>query len=256
MWDFMLEYSFDSFRLKMYNDIKKTYQYAQLNKNIILIYCNNIEISISIEDAYEEYKLCENYNIILDIFLKNIGNYLNQYKFNLNYNKVYPIIKSENFGKDEEYNFLRENYLLDLDILYVQDMDETFRFLSVDDIDDFTYLKKRAFENLNKIRNIIVKLDEDLEIYSFNYLTDYSSSFFLLEEVRNQIIKKLGKKFLVAFSSSTSLIVAKDYPEYIDILKSLIDVDTDPHKVSEHIYKYNNGTMTFAETKNILKIIK
>jgi uncharacterized protein YtpQ (UPF0354 family) len=167
---------------------------------------------------------------------------LNQYKFKIDYNNVYPLLKSRDFGKGEkDLGFYREHAFADVDTLYVTDEGELFRFLLYSDDVDFELVKKSAWENLNKMRNPLVKLDKALEIYTLKFTTDYNSTLLLSTALQNQISKKIGGDYLFAIPSATTLIVAKLRHEYIKIIESLIMIDNNPNKVSDKIYRFKNG---------------
>ena len=135
----------------------------------------------------------------------------------------------------------------DVDTLYVTDAGEVFRFvLKTDDV-DFDMVKKSAWENLNKMRNPLVKLDTALEIYTLKFTTDYNSTLLLSTALQNQICKKIGRDYLFAIPSATMLIVAKLRHEYIKIIESLIMIDNDPNKISDKIYRCKNGIFYFGD---------
>ncbi len=156
----------------------------------------------------------------------------------------------------ESTNFLRDELFLDLNILYAMDMGETFRFILIDDKYDYRKLKESAYKNLEMVSTGLVKLDKDLDIYSVAFLTDYSSSFILLNNMQQQIQRKVGSNHLLAVPSSTSLLVARNSYKYIDLLKTLIGVDPDPHKISNQIYRFKDGQYEYADKKQIFTIIK
>ena len=111
---------------------------------------------------------------------------------------------------------------------------------------NFDMVKKAAWENLNKMRNPLVKLDKVLEIYTLKFTTDYNSTLLLSTALQNQICKKIGREYLFAIPSSTTLIIAKFRPEYISILKSLMTIDTDPNRISDKVYQYKDGKFDIA----------
>ena len=91
------------------------------------------------------------------------------------------------------------------------------------------------------MRNPLVKLDTALAIYTLKYTTDYNSTLLLSTALQNQICKKIGRDYLFAIPSATTLIVAKLRHEYIKIIESLIMIDNDPNKISNKIYRCKNG---------------
>ncbi len=130
--------------------------------------------------------------------------------------------------------------------MYVSDEGEVFRYvLETDDV-DFEKVKKSAWENLNKLSNVLVQLDGALKIFCLHYTTDFNASFLLSDSVQKQITKKVGQDYLFAIPSSTTLIVARYRPEYISIIKSLMAIDTDTNKISDKVYQYKNGIFDIA----------
>ncbi len=125
--------------------------------------------------------------------------------------------------------------------MYVSDEGEVFRYvLETDDV-DFEKVKKSAWENLNKLSNVLVQLDGALKIFCLHYTTDFNASFLLSDSVQKQIAKKVGQDYLFAIPSSTTLIVAGHQSEYIRIIESLIMTDTDPNRISHNIYQCKGG---------------
>lgn len=172
---------------------------------------------------------------------------LSQYKFKIDYKNVYPMLKSRDFGERENnIEFYREQAFADIDTLYVTDAGEVFRFVLNSDDVDFEKVEKRAWENLNKMTNPLVKLDKMLDIFCLKYSTDYNSTLLLSTTLQKQIYKKVGQEYLFAIPSSTTLIVAKLRPEYIKIIESLIMIDNDPNKVSNKVYQHKDGKFDIA----------
>lgn len=248
--------NFEEFKVKMLNEFRKEYTNILLKKDNLVIEKGTTEATISMKDAYEEYKITRDFKFISIMFKKSLKEEFDKRRFKIDYTKVYPLIKSKDFGIDEDIDFIRDDLFLDLDVLYAMDMGETFRFVLRDDKYDYKKLKESAYKNLERVSTGLVKLDKDLDIYSVAFLTDYSSSLILLNNMKQQIQRKVGTNHLLAIPSSTSLLVARNNYKYTDILKTLIDVDPDPHKVSTHIYRFKDGHYEYAERKQIFKIIK
>ena len=205
-------------------------------------------MSIPISSMYREYQEVKDYKKTLKLYVGIINDILNQYKFKIDYKSVYPFLKSRDFGKGEnDIQFYREQAFTDIDILYVSDMGETFRFILQTDDVDFYKMKMAAWENLNKMANPLVKLDKTLDIFCPKYSTDYNSTLLLSTALQNQIHKKIGKDYLFAIPSSTTLIVARYRPEYISIIKSLMAIDTDTNRISDKVYQYKNGIFDIVD---------
>ncbi len=238
----------NDFTNKIILDLNKRFSEAILEGNNIIVKSGPTSMSIPISSVYREYQEIKDYGKTLTSYIRIISDILNQYKFKIDYTNVYPMLKSRMFGKGEkDLDFYREEAFADLDTLYVTDAGEVFRFvLKTDDV-NFDMVKKAAWENLNKMRNPLVKLDKVLEIYTLKFTTDYNSTLLLSTALQNQICKKIGRDYLFAIPSATMLIVAKSHREYIKIIESLIMIDNDPNKVSDKIYRCKNGIVDFVD---------
>ena len=239
--------SFANFSSKIILDLNKTFPKARLEGKYVVVESEPNSVSIPVSSIYKEYQEVKDYGKTLKIYVDIIYDILNQYKFKIDYNSVYPFLKSRDFGKGEnDIQFYREQAFTDIDVLYVSDMGETFRFILQTDDVDFDKMKKAAWENLNKMANPLVKLDKTLDVFCLKYSTDYNSTLLLSTALQNQIHKKIGKDYLFAIPSSTTLIIAKFCPEYISILKSLMAIDTDPNRISDKVYQYKDGKFDIA----------
>ena len=250
----MLDYK--TFKIEFYSAIRERYSNAIIEKEELAILQGNVEALVQLKYAYDEYRALKSFKIIVEKYLEIINSEFESVRFKVDYNTVYPLIKSKEFGKDEFAEFVRESLFLDLDILYAVDCGETIRFIMKNDDYDFEKLKENALKNLNVLFSGLRKLDNDLEIYSVPFFTDYSASFILIDKMKKLAERKVGKNYFFTISSSSSIFVAKYNNMYIEILKELAKADPDPHKVSDHIYLYRNGNVDFAEKNNLLKIIK
>lgn len=235
------------FSRKIIFDLNRTFPIARIQGKYVIVESKPNCVSVPISSIYGEYQETKDYKKTLASYIKIINDILNQYKFKIDYNNVYPLLKSRKFGKGEkDLDFYREAAFADVDTLYVTDAGEVFRFvLKTDDV-DFDMVKKSAWENLNKMRNPLVKLDTALAIYTLKYTTDYNSTLLLSTALQNQIHKKIGKDYLFAIPSSTTLIVARYRPEYIKIIESLIMIDKDPNVISDKVYQYKDGKFDIA----------
>ncbi|MFU0784695.1 MAG: DUF3800 domain-containing protein [Thermoanaerobacterium thermosaccharolyticum] len=236
------------FSNKMIFDLNKTFPIAKLQEKYVVVESEQNSVSIPVSSIYREYQEVKDYRKTLKLYVDIINDILNQYKFKIDYNSVYPFLKSMDFGKGENgIQFYREQAFTDIDVLYVSDMGETFRFILQTDDVDFDKMKKAAWENLNKMANPLVKLDKTLDVFCLKYSTDYNSTLLLSTALQNQIHKKIGKDYLFAIPSSTTLIVARYRPEYIKIIESLIMIDKDPSKVSGKVYRCKNGIFDIVD---------
>lgn len=249
--------NYSNFKIRFYNDILLTYPNAQLDNNTITITSGHLEISISLSEAYSVLELTCDYNITIERFLKNIADYKNKHKFKIDYNCIYPSIRSKKFGIEEKFPFFREDFFLDLDIMYIQDMGEMFKFLSESDVSrDQDKIKEMALGNLEKTLNPLVQIEPGVDVYAYRFLTDFNAARIILDSEINKVIKTLGDSFIVAIPNTTTIFFAKDNTAYYNLLCNLLEVDSGDHIISDNIYRYNNGTWTLANTEKCFKVIK
>jgi len=239
--------SFTDFSNKIIYDLNKRFSGVNLEGDSLLINSGSAGMSVPISSMYREYQGLNDYERTLKIYVDIIYNNLNQYNFKIDYNNVYPMLKSKDFGKiGENLGFYREPAFTDIDIFYVSDEAETFRFVLNNDDVDFDKMKKAAWKNLNKLTNILVQLDDTLHIYHMKYPTDYNASFLLSDSIRKQILKKVGQEYIFAIPSSSTLLVARYHPEYLKIINRFIMADKDPNKISDKIYQFKNGVFNIV----------
>lgn len=236
----------EEFTEKITRDFKMEFPEVEVKEKYIRLGTGVTHAELPIASMYKEYQVAD-YESVKKLYIDIAYEVLNQYKFKVDYNNVYPLLKSRNFGKGEkDLRFCREQAFTDIDTLYVSDEGEVFRFVLESDDVDFDKIKKRAWENLNKLSNILVRLDDTLNIFCLRYSTDYNASFLLSDSLQKQIKRKVGQDYLFAIPSSTALVVAKYQPEYIKIMESLIMVDKDPNKISDKVYQYKDGRFDIA----------
>jgi len=236
----------DEFTEKILHDFKKVFPEVKKEEKFIRLGTGVTHVELPINSMYKEYQVTD-YESIKKLYIKVSNEILNQYKFKVDYNNVYPLLKSREFGKGEkDLGFYREQAFADIDIFYASDIGEVFRFILNSDDVDFDKMKKAAWENLNKMANPLVKLDKTLDVFCLKYSTDYNSTLLLSTALQNQIHKKIGKDYLFAIPSSTTLIVARYRPEYIKIIESLIMIDKDPNVISDKVYQYKDGKFDIA----------
>ena len=236
------------FSRKIIFDLNKTFPIARAKGKYVIVESNPNSVSIPVNSIYKEYQENKDYGKTLASYIKIINDILSQYKFKIDYNNVFPLLKSREFGKGEkDLGFYREQAFADIDTFYVSDEGEIFRFILKSDDVEFHRVKRAAWENLNKMANPLVKLDKTLDVFCLKYSTDYNSTLLLSTALQNQIHKKIGKDYLFAIPSSTTLIVARYRPEYISIIKSLMAIDTDTNRISDKVYQYKNGIFDIVD---------
>lgn len=232
------------FENKILEDLKKEYLTVKRKKDLIYIGTGITNVELPIEVIYREYIASKDYREVFMTYNKIIKEILEQYNFSIDYNNVFPILKYNTFGSsnnNKNLSFYKEDAFEDISTFYVSDMNEVFRFvLRTDDV-DFNKLKKRAWENLNKLTNVLVKMDKSLDIYTLRFTTYFNATLLLSSELQKQILKKVGQDYLFTISSATTLVIAKYKHEYIRILESLIQIDNDPNKISDKVYRCTEG---------------
>lgn len=218
-------------------------------EDVLIIKQENFEVSMEFGKIYEEYTLVDDIEVFIVRYINMIKNAIrNSVKINIS--NVYPTIRHQSFSVNEKnIKFLREKFALDLDILYIEDNEDSFKFIMENEQITGEEVKERAFNNLNKITNVLAKLDKSMDIYSFKFNNDNCAGLLLNENVRSQIRKKVGNRFLFTISSPTSLVVAKDRIEYVDIMQRLILHDPDKNSVSIRVYRccFKDGTYEYAD---------
>ena len=163
--------SFANFSSKIILDLNKTFPKARLEGKYVVVESEPNSVSIPVSSIYREYQEVKDYRKTLKLYVDIINDILNQYKFKIDYNSVYPLLKSREFGKGEkDLGFYREQAFADIDIFYASDIGEVFRFILNSDDVDFDKMKKAAWENLNKMANPLVKLDKTLDVFCLKYL--------------------------------------------------------------------------------------
>lgn len=236
-------------------DLRNEFDVVKMDgKNKIYVAKDVTNVSIPTKSMYQEYQFT-GYKQTFKNYMQIINDILNTYRFKLDLNNVFPFVKSSEFGKDSQQDFISEKLFCNLSLFWVADMGEVFRFITKDDLAnsniDIDTLKTKSFENLNKITNILAQLDKTLPIYSLRFNTDYAATLFLSKYVQEQIQRKVGDDILFCMPSSSTFICAKyqelTFNTYSKILKHLITIDNDVNKISDKIYRQNkDGTYTIV----------
>lgn len=237
----------NGFEKSLLEKFKKEFNYVEITKEeMLIIKEESFEVSIEFDKIYTEYTLINDVDKCISQYIHFIKKAINN-STEINLDRVYPILKQKNFGKNEQVHFLRDHFVLDLDILYASDLGDSFKFVLENEKINIKELKEKAFNNLNKITNVLAKLDNSIDIYSFKFNSDHCATLFLNENVKMQIRKKVGNNFLFAIPSPSTLLIAKNIIGYVDILQRLILEDPDPNKVSIRVYQCKNGEFLYAD---------
>jgi len=65
---------------------------------------------------YKEYQVTD-YESIKKLYIKVANEILNEYKFKVDYNNVYPILKHTDFGNNTKMRFYKKRAFENLDVL-------------------------------------------------------------------------------------------------------------------------------------------
>lgn len=247
-------YAYNKFKIKLLNDIQNIYADACIEKEDLVIKLAYYEVTISLKDGYDLYSVIQDYNSYLRNLLENINEYLNEHKFKIEPKQIFPLVRSKNFGLNE--GFARDNLFLDLDILYVQDMGEMYRYIYSKEMDKFKNIKEYAFNNLSKITNGLIEID--MNIYMYKFANDFNASMLLLGDEFDKIVEKVGDRFLMSVPNSMMLTIATDNPINYDILSKLINEQENEDKtnmITDRIYRYNNGVWSYANAQ-LLSVVE
>ena len=233
-------FTVQEFAGKVMEDFMKEFPEVELGEKYIRIGTGITHVELPIASMYKEYQ-ATGYDNIKKLYIKVANEVLNQYKFKIDYNNVYPLLKHTGFSSNSKIEFYKKRAFEDLDVLYVADMADVFRFFTVDDDVDFNLLEQKAMKNINRMTAALVPLDKGLQVYTLRYTTDYASSLLLSETMNKQIQRKVGDDILIAVPSNSFFIVAefKYYNERL--IEYLIKYDTDPNKVSDGVYRRKDG---------------
>lgn len=240
----------DKFFNRLSKDLKKSFTEFEFELDGEMCKICNEEscISIDLNETYRSYiNKRKTYKEILKHIVSTVDKIINNKKEGIDYNSIYPILKHKDFNLDNGDNILlRKRLFLDIDMVFVVDLDGMFQVITLDHNLDFDKVYKNAWENIDKIENEIANANE-IEIYSLKFPCDYAGSMLFNKKIESEIIKKIGVNYIFVISSSSWVFIAKNVPEYIPILKELIAIDEDPNKVSDRVYGYINGEYCYMD---------
>lgn len=246
---------YEKFVNKLIKDLSLKFDEVRIDSNDRIYIAKGVSnVSIPLKPIYQEYMIC-GYNNSLKNYLKIINDILDTYKFKLNLTNVFPFVKQKTDEKNVDKNFVEKSLFCDLKIMYVSDMGEVFRFVLKEDLKNaninFNVLAEKSMINLNKMANILLRLDNSLEIYSLRFTTDFGATLFLGEHIQKQIKHKIGDDILFCMPSASALFCARyrksTFSIYKNILQNLMMIDTDINKISDHIYRRDcNGNYSIV----------
>lgn len=233
--------------LRLYSDVRKEFPQTTLEDDCIVVRVDDVEIRLSMTSLLAEIKN-ENvsYTNVLTNYKEILKEMIKENKFQVDYFKILPIVRSSNFGLKEKIEFYRKRLFLDLDILYVTDYSAVIRFLTVRDIFSERKINDAARFNINKIKNRLKRVHPLLNIYTTELNNDYNCGLLFNYGFMREVRKKVGSNYLMAIPSSSTILIAKDFEENIGVMKELMKTD-DPNVVSEHVYRFKDGEYSYAD---------
>jgi uncharacterized protein YtpQ (UPF0354 family) len=236
--------------IRLLNDINVIYQNSCIDGELLRISDGAVDLSIPIGQIYKEYSSgTKNYKEILSAYLKTIKEIIEKHNFKVDYNTVYPLLRHRTFGINEQCEFYRKSLLLDIDLMLASDMGELFRYVLMNDKGvNYKQAYEAAMVNLNKLADVLVKVDDRLEIYTTKYSSDYASSLLLNKNMQQQILKKIGPSYMFAIPAYSVLFVAPISEYNIEVLKVLIKENSDPNIISDRVMLHTtDGSYHFVD---------
>lgn len=243
-----MQFDKEKLGLRLYSDVRREFPLTTIEDDCIVVRVDDVEIRLSMSSLLAEIK-SENmsYKKVLTNYKEILKEMIKENKFQVDYFKIFPIVRSSNFGLKEKVGFFRKRLFLDLDLLFVTDYSAVIRFLTLEDKFDKHKINDGAMFNVNKIKNELVRLHNLLAIYTTKFDSDYNCSMIFNSSFRREITKKVGSNYLMAIPSSSTIFIAKDFEENIRFIKQLIKSDEDPNFVSGHVYRYKDGEYSYAD---------
>lgn len=252
--------------LKFSNDLGKylNSQFSIDNNELIYNLEEDKELRIDTLDIYNQYIMCENYEIVLKQYIKVIEESKNC-NSTIDENKIFPILKHISFSSKNPV--LSKRLCLDISICIVEDYGKSFRYITSYDINKkhINEIYEKAYSNLSNIFNKITPIDSLFGIYTFEFNNELMASFLINKNILKNIIKTVGPKFIFIIPNSSVFIFARDTNTNIELLEQLANVNTDESPLSFRVYRYNKGEYEYADlpdifsnnkSKNIFHIVK
>lgn len=250
----MKVYEFKKFRLKFIDSVSQYFldYIVHEDGDDLKISNGNVEVQITLSHIYNYYKAIQSYEKFLNPWIKNIEDMLQQHSYKIDYSKIYPLIrKKEHLGKEVQFYSKPISVLDDINICFGQDEGEMFRILTTKDVDSDTNYNKvynSAIKNINAIENKLVPIHKTYKVYTLEKNSDVASSMvFFNKHTQEQIKEYLGDNFLIAISAASTLLVAENVKENVDLLKYLIKDEKDPNFVTDNIIEYRDGIYRYVD---------
>lgn len=252
----------DKYANRIFEDIKKVYKNSLLENDKLIIETNQIRLDINMDEPYRLYanSLAPNYNVYRDRFINSINQELKE----IICENILPVIQK--VGSHNSINFVRNKFVLDLEVIFVNFDGEDILYLT-DDNSNNEEIIKHAYNNLKKVKYTINKVDDNSEIYCLHSLKklhskkdDFVNSILLNLDKEKKVIDLLGENFLFLMVNFYEIIFAKETPLSVATFKTTINdykkKNGEDSLISDKIYRYSNGKFYFYDNISNLKVIK
>jgi hypothetical protein len=205
------------------------------------------EFTVGLNELYLEYLDDNGYRTSLNKLLKLIANHFIENRESVNYNYIYPLIKSKGFSEDCNIKLMKRKLALDLEIVLAEDKATMFEFCKKENNIDESKAFKAALANINKLNNELFQLHDDCKIFSAKFNNDCCSSLLFNFDFRQQIVDKVGNEFLLAIPSTTGILIGSNEEQNIMIMQKVIESDDDMNRVSSHVYRVKGNEWEYAD---------
>lgn len=242
------------FTYRFKDDLSKFFSDVKISDRLLHVSSGDVEVNIPVTSIFSEYTF-KGYKDTLKSYKQVFGEIVNSCKYRADYNNIFPVIYNTNIDCSQNLRFYKTHFCLDLDIFYCADMGNIFRFIQADDDIDIKKMKSISMENINRLTNVLIRLDDILDIWTLKFPTDYAGSLLLSTSIKKQISKMIGRDYIFAIPCTSTLIVAKPVQQYVRILKSLMGV-TYGSEVSNRVYRCKNGIYEYADPACNLSVVK
>lgn len=252
----------DEYVNKIFKDVKKVYKNTLLKNDKLIIETNQIRLDINMDEPYRFYvnSLVSNYGVNRDRLINSINKEFKE----MICDNILPVVQK--VGSNNSINFVRNKFVLDLEVIFVNYDGEDILYLT-DDNSNNDEIIKHAYNNLKKVNYTVNNVDDSNEIYCLHSLKklhskkdDFINAILLNLDKEKKVIDLLGENFLFFIVNYYEIIFAKETPLSAAALKITINeykkMNGEDSLVSDKIYRYSNGNFYFYDNVSNLKVIK
>lgn len=179
-----------------------------------------IQIEININSLYKKYMLENKYAEIFKDELKIIKDTMKNEEIDLE--SIYPLIKHASCRNQYNKNIYK-NIFLDLDVYYVIDKGDRWKYVPVACKYDADTLHEHEIENISKKKIALDNVDYYHEIYSFNTEDSTGISSFLSDSIQLEVLSKLGKDFLLIVPENHAILLTPYRLDIVSTFKNICD---------------------------------